>query len=87
MPMEDTPLEQLVVELATKWTGEESVLLVPGEETDTPANEHTESVSKQTRIFIVTPATLGGAEQILGRRKGKSHSASQAEFRDTVAGD
>jgi hypothetical protein len=56
MPMEETPLEQLVVELATKWTGEESVLLLPGEETDTPANEHAENESKQTRILIFTPA-------------------------------
>ena len=83
--MEETPLEQLVVELATKWTGEESVPLLAGEETDTPANEHAESVSKQTRIFIVTPATLGGAEQI-GRWKGKATAHGQAEFRDTLAG-
>jgi len=55
MPMEETPFEQLVVELATKWTGEESVLLLAGEETDTPANEHAENVSKQTRTFIFTP--------------------------------
>jgi len=54
--MEETPLEQLVVELATKWTGEESVLLLPGDETETPANEHTENVKKKTRILIFTPA-------------------------------
>jgi hypothetical protein len=52
MPIADTPVEQFVVALATKWTGEESVLLLPGEETDTPANEHTHSVSTQNKIFI-----------------------------------
>src|SRR5579864_1062121 len=56
MPMEETPFEQLVVALATKWTGEESTLLFPGEETDTPANEHTDSANTQTRVFICTPA-------------------------------
>jgi len=54
--MAETPLEQLVEALATKWTGEEPVLLLVGEETDTPANEHTDSVSTTTRIFIFTPA-------------------------------
>jgi hypothetical protein len=56
MPIADTPLEQLVVALATKWTGEEPVLLLVGEETDTPANEQTDSMSTTTRIFIFTPA-------------------------------
>ena len=58
MPIEETPLEQVVVALATKCTGEELVLPVPGAETDTPANAHTDSVSKQKQnnVFIATPA-------------------------------
>jgi hypothetical protein len=59
--MADTPFEQLVVALATKCTGDESVLLLPGEETDTPANEHTDSASMQTRVFIFTPANWSRA--------------------------
>jgi hypothetical protein len=39
MPIDDTPLEQLVVALATKWTGNGTVLLLAGEETETAANE------------------------------------------------
>lgn len=46
----------MVVALATKWTGEELVLPVVGPETDTPANAHTDSVSKQNKVFIDTPA-------------------------------
>ena len=61
MPIADTPLEQLVVALATKWTGEESVLLLLGDETDTPANEHTHSVSTQNKVFIFSPAKRPGS--------------------------
>jgi len=56
MPIADTSFEQVVVALATKWTGEESVLLLPGDETDTPANEHPHSTSTQNEIFILSPA-------------------------------
>ena len=56
MPIPEMPLEQLVVALATKWTGEESVLPLPGEDTDTPANAHTLSVSTEKRVFILSPA-------------------------------
>ena len=56
MPIADTPLEQLVLALATKWTGEESVVLLPGDETDTPANEHTHNVITQNKVFISSPA-------------------------------
>ena len=56
MPIEETPLEQVVVALATKCTGEEPVLPVLGAETDTPANAHTDSVRKQNNVFITTPA-------------------------------
>jgi hypothetical protein len=44
------------VALATKCTGDESVLPPLGEETDTPANAQTDSVSKQNSVFIGTPA-------------------------------
>ena len=82
MPMEETPLEQLVVELATKWTGEESVLLLAGEETDTLANEHAENESKQTRIFILTPATrFLAALSKTGRLKRKATARVQADLR------
>jgi hypothetical protein len=82
MPMEETPLEQLVVELATKWTGEESVLLLAGEETDTPANEHAENDSKQRRILISCSSStiLGGAEQILDGGKEKTAAHAKQNF-------
>jgi len=38
MPMDETPLEHVVVALSTKCTGEATVLLFAGEETATPAN-------------------------------------------------
>ena len=79
MPMEETPLEQLVVELATKWTGEESVLLLAGEETDTLANEHTESMRKQTRILIFTPAAQLLAALSKYRDGGKEKATAQAK--------
>lgn len=58
MPMDATPFEQVVLALATKWTGDESVLPLPGKETETPANAHTDSVSKQIMVFISTPAIV-----------------------------
>ena len=36
--MDETPLEHVVVALATKCTREATVLFVAGEETETPAN-------------------------------------------------
>jgi len=60
MPIEATPPEQVVVALATKCTGEESVLPVVGDETDTPANALRDSVSKQNSVFIGTPASSTG---------------------------
>ena len=62
MPIEATPPEQVVVALAIKCTGDESVLPVPGEETDTPANAQTDSVSKQNSVFIGTPALSIGPD-------------------------
>ena len=55
MPIEETPAEQLVVALATKWTGDETVLPETGEDTDTPANEQADSASKHNNVFIATP--------------------------------
>jgi len=80
MPMEDTPLEQLVVELATKWTGEESVLLVPGEETDTPANELTESVSKQKKIFMLLQQLLAALSKYWDGGKEKATAQAKQNF-------
>jgi hypothetical protein len=59
--MEETPPEQVVEALATKCTGDESVLPPLGEETDTPANAQTDSVSKQNSVFIGTPALSIGS--------------------------
>jgi hypothetical protein len=77
--MEETPPEQLVVELATKWTGEESVLLLAGEETDTPANENTENESKQRRILISCSSStiLSGAGQTAAEMEQPQRKAKQ----------
>jgi hypothetical protein len=58
MPIAATPLEQLVVAVAVKRTGEPSVLPLAGDVTATPADAHTDSVSKQSKVFIDTPALL-----------------------------
>jgi len=55
--MDETPLEQVVVALATKWIGEPAEEPEVGEVTDTLANA--EVVIKHTRgkmYFICTPA-------------------------------
>jgi len=80
MPIEETPLEQLVVELATKWTGEESVLLPAGEETDTPANELTESVSKQKKIFMLLQQLLAALSKYWDGGKEKATVQAKQNF-------
>jgi hypothetical protein len=68
MPIDETPPAQLVVALATKWTGEESPLLFRGEETETPANEHTDSANMQTKVFIFISSKLAESCGFASRR-------------------
>jgi hypothetical protein len=83
MPIDETPPAQLVVALATKWTGEESPLLFRGEETETPANEHTDSANMQTKVFIFISSKL--VPRAADSRQGASCAAqSRAESQSTV---
>jgi hypothetical protein len=59
------PFGQLLLALATKWTGEEAVLPLLGEETETPANAHTDNVSKQITVFIDNSSYCVGSSAAL----------------------
>jgi hypothetical protein len=54
--MDETPLAQVVVAIATKWTGEEALLFV-GAETDTAANAGVASIKRYKKSFM-TPALV-----------------------------
>jgi len=49
MPMAPTPLEQLVVAAATKWTGFCTEVPLPGLLTETPEKANTANESNKTR--------------------------------------
>ena len=67
MPIEDTPLAQPVVALATKCTGEDTGEPVEGEETDTAENAGIAASTRQhTRVFICTPNFV--IDPVLGAR-------------------
>jgi hypothetical protein len=49
--MDETPLAQLVLAVATKWTGEK-VLLVVGAETETVPNADAANMKKHKKSFM-----------------------------------
>jgi hypothetical protein len=67
MPIDETPLAQLVLAVATKWTGEEVLVLI-GAATETVANADVANMRRHKKSFMGLQLSIRICDEKCGLR-------------------